>query len=175
MTDWEIKIWAKTLLLKINVITGWIIPDAEIMDILVDQFEKKLIEDYDMLNPEEIEYAFRKNGTLIKDWGKEMNLNLIDQVLGPYVDARLIASANEERRKFKAPLQRILSDEEILNERRGYIEQVYQGMRRGYLPTMHPYFFEVLHTDGLVKEGETLADFFVRKLEAGAKNIYVKE
>lgn len=175
MSEWEIKKWAGALLLKINVITGWIIPEEEIMNILVDQFEKKLTEDYDMLNPEEIEYAFRKSGTMIKDWGKEMNLNLIDQVLAPYVDIRLTASANEERRKFKPPPQRILSDEEILNERRGQIEQVYQGMRRGYLPTMHPYFFEVLHTDGLAKDDETLADFFVRNLEAGVKNIYVKE
>lgn len=145
------------------------------MNILVDQFEKKLIEDYNMLNTEEIEYAFRKGGTMIKDWGKEMNLNLIDQVLSPYVDNRLQASANEEKRKSKPPAQKIYSDAEILNQRRCDIEQAFQAMKRGYRPTLHSYFEEVLAGDQLLKEGETIADFFVRKLNSNAANIYLAE
>lgn len=175
MTEWEIKKWAIALILKINVITGWIIPDEEIMNILVDQFEKKLIEDYDMLNTEEIEFAFRKSGTTAKDWGKEMNLNLIDQVLGPYLDSRLQASANEEKRKRQPPPQKVWTDEEILNERRGQIEQAFQAMRKGYYPILHPYYREVLDGDKLLLEDENLPAFFVRKLNSNAQNIYLND
>jgi hypothetical protein len=183
----NIQDWSMILLLKIHVITGWVIPENPLKNILIDQFEKKLLEDYEMLNVREIEYAFRKTGTLIKDWGKEMNLNLIDQVLAPYVDVRLTASANEERRKFSAPPQKLLSDEEIVDERRGQIEQAYQAMRKGYYPLLHDYFLEVLKADGLLKEHEEiegalrtvkyelLAEFFVRMLNGQALNIYVKE
>ncbi|MEP7111364.1 MAG: hypothetical protein ABI760_25435 [Ferruginibacter sp.] len=163
------------LLLKIHVITGWVIPASKLINILVDQFEKKLVEDYGMLNTEEIEYAFRKGGTMIKDWGKEMNLNLIDQVLSPYVDNRLQASANEEIRKSRPTVQKIYSDEEILNQRRGDIEQAFQAIKKGYYPIHHCYFEEVLSRDGLLKEGETIADFFVRKLNSNAGNIYIAD
>lgn len=175
MTESEVKKWSMALLLKIHVITGWVIPASQLMNILVDQFEKKLIEDYGSVNTEEIEYAFRKSGTTTKDWGKEMNLNLIDQVLGPYIDNRLTASANEERLKTKEPNQRIYSDEEILNQRRGHVEKAYQAMRQGFYPILHVYFEEVLCTDGLMMLGETIADFFVRNLNSGVQNLYVAE
>ncbi len=170
----NIQDWSMILLLKIHVITGWAIPEHPLKNILIDQFEKKLLEDYDMLNVREIEYAFRKSGTLIKDWGKEMNLNLIDQVLGPYLDNRLQASAAEEKRKTKPPPQKLFTDEEILNERRGQIEQAFQAMRKGYYPLLYDYYFEVLQADEMLLPNETLADFFVRQLNGQAENIYVK-
>ena len=145
------------------------------MNILVDQFEKKLYEDYPMLNTEEIEYALRSGGTLVKDWGKEMNLNLIDKVLSPYVSNRLLASANEQQKKYKPPIQKIYTDEEILNQRRFHIEQAFQAMRKGYYPILHSYFVEVLSSDEFLKENETLADFFVRKLNSDTVNIYIAE
>lgn len=175
LNDPEIKKWSMALLLKIHIITGWVIPGSQLMNILVDQFEKKLMEDYHLLNTEEIEYAFRKGGTVIKDWGKDMNLNLIDQVLVPYVENRLQASANEEKRKSRPPPQKIYTDAEILNERRSQIEQAFQAMRKGFYPILHSYYQEVLTGDELLKEGETLADFFVRKLNSNTQNIYQAE
>src|ERR1700753_4407468 len=77
--DWsEVDIWAQALLVKVNVITGWIISDGT-LEILVDQFRKKIIESYGNCNPEKFEYAFRTYGTSVKDWGKQMNLSLIDE------------------------------------------------------------------------------------------------
>lgn len=176
MNEQELSLWPKALLLKIHVITGWVIPASDLLNILIDQFQKKLIEDYGNLNTEEIEYAFRKSGTIIKDWGKEMNLNLIDQVLIPYLQDRVEASTNEEKRK-SPPVQKIYTDEEITNQRRGHIEAAYQAMRSGYLPIMHIYFPEVLHLDGLISRAtdEAMTEFFVNWLNDGKQNIYIKD
>lgn len=91
----DLDTWAKALLIKINSITGWIIPD-ETLEILVDQFRKKLVEAYGDCTSEEIEYAFRNYGTIVKDWGKQMNLSLIDEVMIPYLARRREVSDHEE-------------------------------------------------------------------------------
>jgi hypothetical protein len=91
----DVDTWAKALLMKINAITGWIIPE-ENLEILLDQFRKKLVESYGNCNPEEIEYAFRNYGTVVKDWGKQMNLSLIDEVMIPYLARRREVSDHEE-------------------------------------------------------------------------------
>ena len=74
----------RALILKINVITGWTVPHSEMMTILVDQFLKLILERYGWINVIEVEYAFRNYGTKVKDWGKEMNLSLITEVLDHY-------------------------------------------------------------------------------------------
>lgn len=87
MSEGDVSKWAKALLAKIHVITGWVIPQDEMLNILVDQFQKKLSESYENVNPDEIEYAFRNN-TSVKDWGKVLNLAMIDEVMIPYLDSR---------------------------------------------------------------------------------------
>lgn len=174
MDEKEISLWPKALLLKIHIITGWVIPATELLNILVDQFQKKLIEDYGNLNTEEIEYAFRRSGTTIKDWGKEMNLNLIDQVLIPYLNERMQVSAKEEKIKHP-PEQKIYTDEEIMNQRRGHLEMCYQVLRRGKVPIIFPYYAEVLVTDGFIEKQEDMDQFFSESLGKGIENLYVKE
>lgn len=87
---------AKALLAKIHVIVGWTIPDNELRTILGDQFAKKLVESYPNVNHQEMEFAFRKS-TGVQDWGKNMNLALIDEVMLPYLDQRRDISDQEER------------------------------------------------------------------------------
>jgi hypothetical protein len=106
---------AEPLLLKLHVITGWAIPKDELMTILTDQFVKKMVESYPMVNSEEMEYAFRNN-TGVKDWGKAMNLNLIDEVLAPYLEKRKELSRMEEEKKMKQlqlPAPEVSDDEFI--------------------------------------------------------------
>lgn len=92
----------KILVFKISVITGWNLPEQqEVLNILYDQMGKKLMEDYSDLNTDEIEYAFRSFGTTVKDWGKNVNLSLIDEVLLPYKSKRLEVSQIEERKAKK--------------------------------------------------------------------------
>jgi hypothetical protein len=170
----EVMFATKNLLLKIHVITGWTLPMAEIMTVLKDVFQKKLVEDYPMLNVDEIEYAFIKSGTTTEDWGKEVNLNLIDKILIPYVVKRMECSIEEEKKK-PSPEQKIYSDEEIMNQRRAEIETAYQAMRQGNYPIIHHYFANVLLQDGFIAEGVTAEEFFVNALGLKVDNIYTRE
>lgn len=177
MDDQQKSLWGKALLLKIHVITGWVIPERdELLNILVDQFQKKLTEDYGNLNVDEIEYAFRKSGTTIRDWGKAMNLTLIDEVLIPYTKQRLYLSADEERKKADPPPTKIYTDEELENLTRGDIEAFYQRLRNGRVPYSLPenYFKPILVKDGLMTNDQTLADFFTNRLGKNIENVYVK-
>lgn len=111
--DWaEANKWTKAMLIKINAITGWII-NEDTTEILIDQFRKHLRENYPDMNPDELEYAFRKYGTVVKDWGKQMNLSLIDEVLIPYKNKRLEVSQVEERIAMKEDAKQIEQKEDI--------------------------------------------------------------
>lgn len=176
MSKEEVERWGMALLVKIHVITGWTIPAAELLNILVDQFQKKMVESYPSMNVEEIEYAFRNNGTVVKDWGKAMNLALIDEVLIPYLEERKRLSHELEERKVPPPSPRIYSQEELWNIHRGDVEHFYQRLLNGYVPAKIPdYFTVVLEHDRLKTAKETLLEFFMRKLNAGVRNIYVYE
>jgi hypothetical protein len=169
----DLNTTCRVLLLKIHVITGWVIPANELMIILVDQFSKKLSESYGMLNVEEIEYAFRNQGTIIEDWGKEMNLNLLDKVLIPYLNQRLQVSQMEERKK-DPPVQKVYTDQELDDLHRGDVEAFFQRCRKGIVPTGIPsYFKDILEKDGLLKD-ESVEVYFTRKLGDGSLNIYTK-
>ena len=153
MTDVEVKRWSKSLLIKIHVITGWSIPVSdEMLNILEDQFIKLLQEKYSSLNPDEIEFAFRQNGTTIQDWGKSMNLQLIDSILIPYLNQRLHISESERHIAYFK--KRDWSFEHDINWR-GMIEEEYQRFRFGNYPRMYrglsifpPHFYQVLEDDG---------------------------
>lgn len=105
MTDDERIFSAQTLLLKIYAITGWTLPVNEMMDIFVDQFEKKLSEQFAFTNTTEFEYAFRTRSLDIKDWGKVMNLSLIDEVMIPYLDSRKEISKIEESKSHHMQIE----------------------------------------------------------------------
>lgn len=166
----------KALIIKMNIITGWTYPDDNLYQaILEDQLRKKLTEDYPDLNFTEMEYAFRHFGTVVKDWGKSINLSLIDEVLITYKQSRMEVS-NKEERTVNPPEQVIYTDEQLDDIYRGDVESKYQLMRNGVIPSELPdYFKEILVKDGLMKEDDKLADFFVNRLGKGFANIYVKE
>lgn len=90
---------AKEVLLRIHVITGWQMPTDELMLILVDEFNKKIIESYPNVNIDEITHAFRQHGSEVKEWGKSLNISLIDEIMIPYLEKRFEASRSEERSK----------------------------------------------------------------------------
>lgn len=99
MTLLELQQSAKEVLLRIHVITGWQMPPDELMLILVDEFNKKILESYPNVNVEEITYAFRQHGSEVKEWGKALNISLIDEVMIPYLEKRFETSKIEERSK----------------------------------------------------------------------------
>ena len=116
-------------LLKIHVITGWVVPQAELMDVLIDQMSKFLQEKYPLVNPDEVEYAFRTFGTTVKDWGKQLNLSLIDEVLIPYLEQRREISDKEQQHSMKQIEQPKISD--MTN--RGWFEETKRQVKAGEL------------------------------------------
>jgi hypothetical protein len=95
----ELQMAATRLMLKINIITGWELPhDIDDIDILKEQFELKLAESFPGVNLDEIEFAFRNN-TTVKDWGKNMNLAMIDEVMIDYQRKRREVSDQEQRKE----------------------------------------------------------------------------
>lgn len=97
MPEEDVDLWVDALMLKINAITGWTIPSGVVLTVFTDQLKKKMAESYSTVNGEEVEYAFRNYGTEVKDWGKQMNLSLLDQVLIPYLKKRASLSEIEEQ------------------------------------------------------------------------------
>lgn len=84
-------------LIRISTITGWRLPeDRNILAILYREMALHMNEAWGNYNPEELAYAVRHYGTEVKDWGKDLNLSLIDQVMEKYADARSLASQMEE-------------------------------------------------------------------------------
>ncbi len=143
MSTDELFVSVHALLLKIHVITGWNAPDKEEnLNILIDQVAKKLTEDYATVNIDEMELAFRKNP--VKDWGKNMNLNLIDEVMTPYLQQRKELSRIEETKA--KPLE--LPAPEISDE--DYLEAV----KSTYKLTKEWRMLPVLAYDILVREGK---------------------
>lgn len=96
MSEEQIDVFGTAMLLKISVITGWTLPTEILLNLLEDQFKKKMLESYAECNAEEVEYAFRNYGCYVKDWGKQINLNLIDEVMRPYLAKRREQSVVEE-------------------------------------------------------------------------------
>lgn len=122
MAQKELQMACKRLLLKINFITGWpLYDDPEDQAILEEQFTLKLKESYPYVNCDEIEFAFRNN-TSVKDWGKNINLAMIDEVMIPYLEKRAEASKVEEQVKMKnlpQPEPEEVTEEDILEIAQG--------------------------------------------------------
>jgi hypothetical protein len=155
MKESEISKWTKALLMKIHVITGWVIPvTSELYTILKDQFQKKITEDYGELNPDEIEFAFRSRGTTVEDWGKEMNLNLIDKILLPYLHDRYKLSETEE--KLHAQATKKPYDLKTAVDWRGQVEDNYQHFiynSKFFRKKMHPFEYDQLEEDQMIQKG----------------------
>lgn len=176
MNESELSKWGKALLLKIHVITGWTIPKSpELLNILIDQVQKYLFEKYPELNPDEIEYAFRSSGTTLEDWGKEMNLNLLDKVLIKYINDRFDLSDNEMKLKETPVEQKIFSQEELDNSAREDAERQYQLFLKKIEPKGLGINKAILVKDGLMKDNEDVIDFFKKKASLFFSNIYKKE
>ncbi len=127
MNDITRDIASQSLLLKIHVITGWVIPnDDDILSVLQYQFCLKLSEKYGNMNCEEIEYAFRNKESDIKDWGKSMNLSLLDEVLNPYLEKRFELSRIEESIRSNLnnfPVKQLDYIDETLEEKQTYLAE----------------------------------------------------
>lgn len=127
----EIGNHSLALLIRIHAITGWNIPEHEdYLNPLVSEFTKLLMESYKDLNPEEIAYAVRNYGLEVKDWGKNMNLSLIDKPISEYRRVRKCLSDMEEKKQVPAVAYKP-GEQELVSMRRQVIEERYQAYLQG--------------------------------------------
>lgn len=173
LNDYQRNSACRTLILKLGIITGWSVPQAEALKYLTEQFEKKLLESYPNLNVVEIEYAFRSKATEIKDWGKELNLSLITEVLNAYLYDTKESVQKALELPENEPQRHIYSDEDYKNERRAEIERFYQLKREGKKnPLWLACWEEVMVEDGIINSPAQKDAFFENCLKKGLKNIY---
>lgn len=183
INDSDLLYQASLLILKIHVIAGWNVPEKELKNILVDQFTKKIKERYTNVNAEEIDYAFRHN-TTVKDWGKSINLVLIDEVLGEYLEKRSQVSQLEEKYKNKElppPVKEedVLSDEDYISANKA----VYRLTGNAGLVSVR--CFNILLKNGCIKRAEgkereritkiSRSNFFAIENRENIKNISHEE
>jgi hypothetical protein len=108
-----------SLVKRVNVITGWTIPELqEDRMLLYKELSQHLIESWGMYNPDEIAYSVRFYGAQIESWGKNINLKLLDSCISLYAAKRKELSQMEEQ---KAEIKEIkalpMSDEDFINDR----------------------------------------------------------
>lgn len=94
MTDEELEISILGLIYKISAITGVQIPDKETMPFLIEQMILAFKEKYSFFNADEILYSFRNYKT--NEWGKNFNLNYVDDCIQQYKYRRKEVSLIEE-------------------------------------------------------------------------------
>lgn len=176
LSDSELNTSLADCIQRIHVITGWNLPDDQnYMKILFEELRNKLKEDFYMMNFSEIVYAFRKNGLGVKDWGKNMNLDLICNVLGHYCAERERISFEEERLVTDPLIMKVNTADEIDNLHRKWVEEFYQRIKSGQIEQVPAYCEDILVKDGLLKQGDSVSAFFVKVLNEQRKNIYKKE
>jgi hypothetical protein len=76
----------------------------------MDEFSQKVVESYPDVTKEEICFAFRSGASQVKEWGKALNIGLIDEVMIPYLEKRREISKIEEQKKqieYKPDLEQI--------------------------------------------------------------------
>ncbi len=158
MSPDELRVSADAMIIKIYVITGWAIPADEFAEELARQFYKKMQEGYSNVNPDEIEYAFRTYGTTVKDWGKSMNLALIDEVMIPYLEQRREVSKIEEQKKQK----QIEGPKETMSEEtfQSWYDQTAADFKVGKI-TLE--FLPPMLSDWLISKGEIDHEQFFKR------------
>lgn len=94
----------KILLARICAATGWRMPDNDFMrNALIKEFEAYCSESCKDMTLEEIPYAIRNYGLEIRDWGKDINLQLINAPISDYLAARKELSSFEEMKALEEP------------------------------------------------------------------------
>jgi hypothetical protein len=137
----EKQIHIYKLLVKISVITGWSLPEAELFDIFIEQFKLKMDEAYRFLNMDEIEYAFRTYKE--EDYGKNFNLHIFTSVISRYLADRKQVDEYQDIQKEQVLIHNHVeqTDQELENELLEYSRKDYNGKKIYLLP---PFLFDNL-------------------------------
>lgn len=152
MQEAEILVMAKALLYRICQSTGWNFPnDERAVKILVNEFRLYLKESCLDLNHEEVAYAIRKYGVDLQDWGRNVNLSLINQAVHAYRQARyVIGNLVKQYQKDVNKPQESLEMQKVADWSEAW-EEVKEAAKNGYLKSK---IVPVPVYDWLVNKGE---------------------
>jgi hypothetical protein len=103
MRGTDISQQVKATLMRINAITGWNLPTGPSLQILINETSEYLLQNCADMNPEEIAYAVRNFSGESKDWGKNLNIPLIDESVQKYRFSR--AEVSEKENKARIAIQ----------------------------------------------------------------------
>ena len=148
------------------------LPNDHEKTILVNYIKKN----YGGHTAEEIKLAFEKaiNGELEVDATCFENFSVLyfSKVMNAYREWAVSQIKFEE--EVVLPVQ--LTEEQLRNIQREDVENFYQRLRNGWVPPSFPgYFNDILKHDGLIKEGESVMEWIVERLEREVPNIYVND
>lgn len=117
------------LIKRIKVIAGWNIPELkEDLEILYAELYQHFCENWPTVNAEEVAFAFRKYGSEVNNWGKDINLVLLDQIIGKYMAERREIGIIEERQSVQEDPSRLI--EPVIDWVK-YAEDCYQTFLSG--------------------------------------------
>lgn len=171
-TDNEILDALKVCMLKIGIKSANI-PERNELLVLINHIRKN----YNRANIGEIVLAWDMAITGRLDLKPEdvkcyenFSCSYFSQIMNAYLNY-----ANQERRKTEVliPEQKIYTRDQLDNFQREDVETFYQRLRVGWVPDKIPeYFKDILIKDELIKQGESIGEFFGRRLGNGIENIY---
>ncbi len=141
-----------------------------------------IVENYSGNRLDEIRLAFDmaiSNG-LPGDGGEAVEVNCYENFSCMYFSKIMNAYRRWSAQEYKiavkpdAPEQVIFSDEELDNSARAAVQSQYKQFIKGLGIINHEINKPILLKDGLLKEDETVLDFYKRMVDAKKLDIYVK-
>lgn len=154
MNALELQTAVQLVLNRICIFTGWPVPVGKAsIDLLVDELALYLLEKFPTINVNEIAAAFRQYSSEVNNWGKAVNIILIEQVLYPYMNARREASLLVELKPKEQPL--LAMPEETPEEKIAFAYDHWKRTKTIEL-TVNVYK-ELRETGKMEKPGEELA------------------
>lgn len=92
------------LVIKVSAITGWTLPAGNAKKVFDEQLFEFLVLKYPHMNFPEMEFAFLNEAGRVQDFGKQINLGSMAEVLDAYIEKRTAASKLEEGQPLPALL-----------------------------------------------------------------------
>lgn len=172
MDDVQLRTEVVKCITRIHVITGWGLPgDTLYMGILTDELQAKLAESFPQLNFDQIAHAMRKYGVGKKDWGKNMNLELICDVLSMFsADASRVFA--DELKALSGQALPVSDENTARHHIQAYYRRLWEGTECSAVMPNEEIHRRVLLKDQLIGKKESMYEFFQRYLVEEKTAIY---
>lgn len=115
----------------IKLTTGWSIPTGQAMEMLVDLLANTLKKEYVNLTVKEVEIAFVRHASKVKDYTKDINISLFNQVMDHYFGERNEAVRIESDVYLRDVEGKVKSEHEAKNLARSTVEECFIDFKAG--------------------------------------------